>query len=426
MEGVILRDKIIARIFSFFIIVSSISLCIYNKFLKPVGYEYEIIALNLLNNRGYSGAFLTNRPEPTAFMCPFYPFLLYLNFKLFGKNNYLFIQILQTVLIAMIPVLVFLTFRLLYRKNNFWILVMFLLDFPYFLFSGYIGVPVLLSFLIALTIFLTAKLSLESSPKLQVLMGIIGGLGLLTDPVFLLTLVPCLIYLFIKMKEKWRISIPVILILIIIFPWLYRNYNLFNAIILKNQAGLNLFLGNNPYATGGIYDKEGDGYPLTVKKCLKEDTLEFYKLNEYQRDRMLYKFALKYIKETLRNEPLKYFSLKLNCLLSYWCGNAWRIRYEEILKSRGISPSFKKFFLLVLLSSILLFITMVIGIVKRDSVEFKWLLLSIIILNMGLYTLTHGHTFTRYRMYIDSIIIIFCAQGMSFLCGWLKRRGDVY
>jgi len=86
--------------------------------------------------------------------------------------------------------------------------------------------------------------------------------------------------------------------IITILPWVVRNYRVFNKFVLiSTNGGINLVIGNNPYATGKI-----TGYNDKIRAMIDAP-------NEYAREMKAYTVALEYIGkqplETIRLIPKK-------------------------------------------------------------------------------------------------------------------------
>lgn len=114
--------------------------------------------------------------------------------------------------------------------------------------------------------------------------GICFGILVLIKPgVFLL---PILLLLFLS-----RFDIPfkrlypaAIAFLLVLAPWIARNYILFDRYALSSNGGINLLIGNNPRATGA--------YGITFDPEILRDTK-----GEFEADRRAFQWASRYIAE---------------------------------------------------------------------------------------------------------------------------------
>jgi hypothetical protein len=130
------------------------------------------------------------------------------------------------------------------------------------------------------------------------------------------------------------------LLLIIILPWTVRNYQVFNKIIpVRTGFWLNMYLGNNPDATGTIFLKyKGEVLPNYDDGI----TLHFFKsmvptikqLNESELDQV---FKIKYF-EYLNQHPLEFVKLSLAKAYYFWWFNpfeknnlAWIFEYAILI-----------------------------------------------------------------------------------------------
>lgn len=406
------NDQVV--IFLGFSVINIISVFLLNHFFKPFGYEYETIARNLLSGFGYSGRFiLTPNMEPTSFMAPIYPYLLYLNFKFFGPSNYLPIQIMQALLFAFVPVIAYSVWRKLFKSRKVALLAAFLLviNYPFTFFSGYIGVPVLLSLGTITLVLLFTKI--RETPNLLnfLYIGLVSGVFLLLDPIIFMTLFCGILSLFFFLKPKWKISYVIfslIFTLIIASPWLIRNYKTFGKFpVIKSTFGLNLLEGNNPVATGGIYTNDGLHITKEVWKYVPDSIKEKFKtVNEVERSSLCQSVAMNYIKKMLKENPWGFIKLKLRAYLYFWFGQSWEMRYDIVLKKLGYDSKEAVFFRLTFISSFFLLLTALLGILAlKRPLTLNWLPAILFILYPIPYIITKGHSFTRFRMVLDPLLV---------------------
>ena len=97
-----------------------------------------------------------------------------------------------------------------------------------------------------------------------------------------------------------------------ILPWSIRNYKVYKRpVLILNNFGLNLWIGNNPKASGSALTREGKPF----FHALPEDKLRrFFEMNEIQQGDFLKNEAFKFIKKN----PTKFFKLYLKKIFYFW------------------------------------------------------------------------------------------------------------
>jgi hypothetical protein len=97
-------------------------------------------------------------------------------------------------------------------------------------------------------------------------------------PILLLFLLP-------RIDVTFRRLYPAaIAFLLVLAPWIARNYILFDRFALSSNGGINLLIGNNPRATGA--------YGITFDPEILRDTK-----GEFDADRRAFRWAVRYIVE---------------------------------------------------------------------------------------------------------------------------------
>jgi 4-amino-4-deoxy-L-arabinose transferase-like glycosyltransferase len=206
---------------------------------------YEKFAINIANGRGYSV-----NGVPTGYWPIGYPGFLGALFYLFGPS--VFIGKLANIVLYVGTIL--LTYKLskdLFHCEPAARVTLCILSFypNHIAYTALLSSEILFVFLVALSAVLFV--SAGERVGLLLLCGLSWGLATLTKPQALL--LP-FIFLFMFSRTmrsglKGCIVIYVALILTIL-PWMVRNYFVMGTPTLANTAGIDLFDGNNPYATG--------------------------------------------------------------------------------------------------------------------------------------------------------------------------------
>ena len=240
--------------------------------------------LSLALGEGYSLA-----GQPTALFPVGYPAFIGGIFKVLG-NNILWVQLAQVALSGgMIWCVYVLSKRWFASEKGARIAMLIIALYP-----NYIAYcPLLLSEILFTSLLLF-------SLTIRRLQSILFALCCLVKPLVLF--VPFLFFVSKKKKFKRRVREVggiYLVVLLMIIPWAYRNYQLWGTLIpFSNNGGINLLIGNNPHATG-TYHFEGP-----VEALLPNG------LDEASRDRAAAQLARTYLTdhplEAIARLPLKW------------------------------------------------------------------------------------------------------------------------
>ncbi len=155
-----------------------------------------------------------------------------------------------------------------------------------------------------LLILLVDRLTGEGGDPRRVLFpGLLIGASAYVKPVMAVFPLALLVYdLRRGVRAKTAVRHGVLLLLVVCLvmsPWIVRNYLVFRAPLFSTNAGVNLWIGNNPGATGGFKVPEG----LNLLEI--ED--------EYRRNALAFRDAIEYVREqpldALKLIPAKLFFL---------------------------------------------------------------------------------------------------------------------
>lgn len=221
------------------------------------GYWLEKVGYNLSQGGGFGPL-----PDvPTAKKPPLYPaFLAFI--YLFGhsftaaRSGHIFLALLTC----------FITFRAsenilrnMVSPVNFFLFpflsLLFIITIPTYVYvGGWFLTENLCVLFSLLTVFFLLKTESNASFNNQIISGIFLGLTNLTRPNFIsfLFVIPVWAFLRFPGKDALKIFITVTLAaLLIIAPWMFRNWGIFHGFIPIATGGGRMFLaGNNPQATG--------------------------------------------------------------------------------------------------------------------------------------------------------------------------------
>ena len=230
--------------------------CVYAGVADPHLWEFGDIAENLLATGTYSYA---SPGVPTAYMPPGYPLLIYTLYALFGVNvtaHAVLAAVLLLVELA-IPFLIWWVARQIWGRTAGAVAFLLALFWPsLLLMSGRLSdVPVYAALLM-----LACGLMFSTRWSVMTRAALCGGiLGLYANFRFegVLFLVPCAWYLArgTSPTRSLRGAVKPIALMaaccaLLIFPWLLRNYRVFDGIVVGTSSGYNLRKGFHEHATG--------------------------------------------------------------------------------------------------------------------------------------------------------------------------------
>ncbi|MBV7340258.1 hypothetical protein KFU94_71050 [Chloroflexi bacterium TSY] len=190
---------------------------------------------------------------------------------------------------------------------------------------------------------------------------------------------------------------------LMILPWTYRNYRVFDTFVpLNTNSGFAFFWGNHPiYGTNfpGILPSDGPSYYDLIPK----DVLH---LNEAEMDQELRKRGFQFVIE----DPKRYILLSISRLREYF--KFWPSADSNLYSNIARVSSFG-----------LLLPFMLYGLWRTFIYDWKSLsthqrsVITTLSLFMLIYTTVHLLTWTlvRYRLPVDAILVIFAAIGLADL-----------
>ncbi len=176
---------------------------------------------------------------------PGYPFFLFLNYKIFGVNVDL-VRLEQVILLFLI---IFLTYRLAKEIFNEWVANIAALAVaicPLFvIYSGEMISETLAAFLILLFCLVFTKSIKRENAIYSFLAGLVLAALILTKSIFVfipIIILPTFYRLLTGRKKMARLLLFCLGIIILIFPWLYRNHLYFNKWALAERGGLSMYI----------------------------------------------------------------------------------------------------------------------------------------------------------------------------------------
>ena len=248
----------------FAVFVASLCYSFYYR-IKPVvdASAYDHVGYNLSRGCGYvqddANCGHPERDDAIGRVGPGYQFFLAVIYSVFGHKIWIvwfFHALFRAVTAFVIYKIALFVFEDNAQKEKIGILAAVFFGFmpDLIVYNAMLLIETFFLMLFALAIYFLL-LSIDSHDNKNILYGsLFLGLGIITRPTpFLILGASFLAFLFLR-KIKFAFLLLLFPILLIA-PWAYRNYQLHDRIILTSTTGgYDLWVGNNPRATGG-FDK---------------------------------------------------------------------------------------------------------------------------------------------------------------------------
>ena len=414
------NKKILVIFVTAFLIRSSCIIAVnivFDKHFLNQDYEYGVIARSLVSGKGYSVPLMTREPDgttkeinlyrPTSYHLPFYPIMLAVIYYFVKSSLSIWIVMcIQAVAASLTCIIIYFITLKLYNNQRTAIIAAYIVAvYPTLIFYTARIVPETI-LIFWLSMMLMFMLILRETPdyKISLTTGILLGITLLTSNV-VVPVLPCIvIWLLISWNITWKKRCQLILVMIIaayavVSPLLIRNYMVFKEFpLMKTTAGTNLWMGNNPHASGTFEIASGK----KIYSFAPESFNNGQRLSETKQDKILYDAAMSYI----RQNPMRFVEMFLKKLYYFtWFPPDNLISREFLLNKKIMMIPYG-----VMLISFIAGIFLSLKKYPKDV----FLLCSIIFSVAVLYSIfVVGHP--RYRMTIEPYMIILSSYFVSFL-----------
>lgn len=377
--------------------------------VKPAGdyLAYHTMALNLLEGRGLTDIFGNQ-----AYYNPGYPlFVLVPTYLLFGPD-YNVAQIFNAALGGLSAVLVFLLAKRVLASRG-WALfagLMFATNVESIVYCEYLAKENLTVPLILIALLLAIRASTDERAYPWLLgSGVFAGTATLvgTSSLYLLPVITLLAWLRNSSPKRWLgAAVVVIGFALSIAPMMFRNHMLFGEPILSTSDGFNLYLGNNPNATGRFVS--------ISDTAMAERWHEARREGEVVANREMRKAALQHIFA----HPFGTFGLTLKKVVLLWTPPIHNLDSEGVPTAEYVMRVlwFNQYCFLALGSLHCLIAAMI----ERDrSIP----LLSLWLTILG-FTGIHAvvYVILRYRIPMTPLLIVLCCYGLRDAFTRLQTR----
>lgn len=235
-------------------------------------WEYEIIALRLLDGRGFT--FILFGSEYHSMVVPVFPVLSAALHWVWGPGLGLFYAVNLAISAALIAAVHGLSRSLLGPRPALWAAAFAAFEPSSVLYQSYkVDVAPLAALLMVLAVKHCIDSDRDGSSLGLFLAGGLAGIAVLTRPDALAVFaVPVLWRRLSAYRSVLRGGTIVfaVAMALTVAPWLARNYRLHGRIMITSASGMLLWAGNNPRSTGTLWTAEGTPMFLSVPPELRE------------------------------------------------------------------------------------------------------------------------------------------------------------
>ena len=280
--------------------------------------EWNVLVTNLIKYNSYSIYLFDNKPIPSVYMPPVYPFFIYIIksiTSLEGLNLVNSIILLQIIL-STYSVYLFYKVNKTFFSEKLSLINSFIFSIiPLNLYApgqiSSINLQIFFSILFLNFLFLIIR---KQTNKNIILFSLFSGILILTRGEFIAIFVIIIFYIFIKKKINLANLFKIgIIVFLVISPYVARNFIHFNQIFIVKSLGYNLWKGNNE-----LSKVEGFGenfQKLEFKKInTKLNSLDKNKYYEINTDNIFLDEAI----NNLTSNPLRYAKLFIKKFFSYY------------------------------------------------------------------------------------------------------------
>lgn len=402
------------------------SIVVVRSFMQPQTWEFGPLAENIVRGLGYSDLMENGTYQPSIYMPPGYPYFLAFFYRVWGVQpiTFLVIELIQAGLGVLLVYVVYRLALILMGKREAIVAACLTAVYPAQLYmcNEFHPINIYIVLQAATVFFLVRYLEISGSGKDLILAGLCGGILMPFRGE-----APALILLYatlLLVRSGLKGAKPALIFLLIAFaclaPWTMRNYRVFGRIVpVCASGGVNLWIGNNPAATGDdryraadlvrgnflrgeVLPDELEQLPPEVKETFSRIPID--RNSQIAKDEALKHLALSFI----RTHPRKVAILSLKKLFAFFVVDPHHEKGRQLL---------------YWLPSILLSLLAALGVVLRGKRIMRQDMLLVASIFFAVAVAIAVFALPRYKIVVDPFIIIFAASGLCGLIGTDRSSG---
>ncbi len=370
-----------------------------------------------------------------TFRTPVYPAFAAFFYALFGAKPWI-VLLVQVVLNTASG---FLLFRICHRlfSNSavgYAALLLFAFDPQQIIFSTYLYTDILFVFILLLCVLLLIRGVQENKISLFVVSGILSGILILTRPIaiYLPAVLGFFVFIWAKTDFVQRLKYTVVLVVLaylVIVPWMYRNYKLYDHFELSSINGYNLLFYNAAFTevnhTQKTYEQVCDEFvrlsrdaaPEKLKPDMPNSMEERLHGLTFEKSDVYNEVAKKYLRQHLFAAVKAHLSGSIKLHLNMGSEVIMKRLHLPVKQwtdtekySGGIFQLAEKYFstktsgeivigLFVLLFLGVVYVTALLGIIELAFLQRQWMVCLFILLIIGYFAGLSGIFYTpRFRL----------------------------
>ncbi|MFH0859831.1 MAG: glycosyltransferase family 39 protein [Candidatus Altiarchaeota archaeon] len=348
-----------------------------DEIFPPDGLLYDELARNVLEGKGFTYQGFK------AFRAPGYPLFLALLYVF--SSSLFFVRVAGVLMSTFTAYLVYLTAKEAFHNER--VSQLSLLFFSLYPYSIYYTAAVSTETLYSLLFMaLMYQLLRMSDTREYMLAGVIAAVAILVKPYTLAFMVPAWLWTLMSKKKPLKcIAFSAVAMILILSPWIVRNYLIFDKLVfISTNGGVNLWMGNSPSSEEAV-----------VGEYLHEHRRGIANMSEPELDSYYRAKAISFIRENPR------FTLE-RCVSKLF--RTWRVYPEGSMTEK--------------LVSLLTFgLSMPFAAYAALSSRKEWKHVLLFVIAFATIPLS-GVLFVplvRYRNPIDPLVLILAAQGLWLL-----------
>jgi 4-amino-4-deoxy-L-arabinose transferase-like glycosyltransferase len=258
--------------------VRIVAVLVLNDYRAPLAAEYGIVAGNLAAGRGFVGGGWLGPEAATALNAPVYPIFLAAWLRWGGPLPFLGVQLFQALLSALLAYLTGkIALHLSDPATSLLAGILVTLYPPLVYFCIQISPAIFTTFFALASLYILLLFLEKPTWKRAVACGLVFGISVLVEPILLVAIPGATLIAWMwsykgdRMAAAKKLAVSAAICALVVVPWTVRNYGVFHQLVLvKTSFGLNLWMGNNPNATGFLYTSAGEPMQDTLPASIRD------------------------------------------------------------------------------------------------------------------------------------------------------------